>query len=326
MVVPGSQQVKAAGRAEGLDQVFIDAGFEWREAGCSMCLGMNPDILSPGERCASHLEPQLRGPAGHGRPHPPGQPGDGRRRRDRRPLRRHPRLEDGGTKPWSPFTTHTGKVAAALPRRRRHRPDHPGSYLKRIERTGFGAVPLRLRWRQAIRTSCSTSTAYRRRQRPGRRPTTSAAARRASTRRGRCSRLRLQGDHRAVVRRHLPQQLRPRSACCWSELPEEQCEQLSRRAEGEPGLRADHRPGEPDVVRRPRHSTYTFEIDPFRKHCLLNGLDDIGLTLDHEQDITAFEATRPAWLPTTTTPTSSSPSAPGNRSRGALIGTGRPRT
>ena len=53
MVVPGSQAVKAQAEAEGLDRIFIEAGFDWREPGCSMCLGMNPDILSPGERCAS---------------------------------------------------------------------------------------------------------------------------------------------------------------------------------------------------------------------------------------------------------------------------------
>jgi len=53
MVVPGSQSVKRAAEGEGLDQVFLNAGFEWREAGCSMCLGMNPDTLQPGERCAS---------------------------------------------------------------------------------------------------------------------------------------------------------------------------------------------------------------------------------------------------------------------------------
>jgi 3-isopropylmalate/(R)-2-methylmalate dehydratase large subunit len=52
MVVPGSSTVKQQAEAEGLDRVFREAGFDWREAGCSMCLGMNPDILKPGERCA----------------------------------------------------------------------------------------------------------------------------------------------------------------------------------------------------------------------------------------------------------------------------------
>jgi 3-isopropylmalate/(R)-2-methylmalate dehydratase large subunit len=66
MVVPGSAQVKLAAEAEGLDQVFSEAGFEWRDAGCSMCLGMNPDILSPGERCASTSNRNFEGRQGTG--------------------------------------------------------------------------------------------------------------------------------------------------------------------------------------------------------------------------------------------------------------------
>jgi 3-isopropylmalate/(R)-2-methylmalate dehydratase large subunit len=66
MVVPGSQQVKADAEAEGLDGVFRAAGFEWREAGCSMCLGMNPDILIEGERCASTSNRNFEGRQGKG--------------------------------------------------------------------------------------------------------------------------------------------------------------------------------------------------------------------------------------------------------------------
>ena len=66
MVVPGSGLVKAAAEAEGLDEVFRAAGFEWREAGCSMCLGMNPDILAPGERCASTSNRNFEGRQGPG--------------------------------------------------------------------------------------------------------------------------------------------------------------------------------------------------------------------------------------------------------------------
>jgi 3-isopropylmalate/(R)-2-methylmalate dehydratase large subunit len=66
MVVPGSQQVKAQAEAEGLDRVFRDAGFDWRVAGCSMCLGMNPDILAPGERCASTSNRNFEGRQGRG--------------------------------------------------------------------------------------------------------------------------------------------------------------------------------------------------------------------------------------------------------------------
>jgi 3-isopropylmalate/(R)-2-methylmalate dehydratase large subunit len=66
MVVPGSEQVRAQAEAEGLDRVFTAAGFDWRTAGCSMCLGMNPDILAPGERCASTSNRNFEGRQGRG--------------------------------------------------------------------------------------------------------------------------------------------------------------------------------------------------------------------------------------------------------------------
>jgi 3-isopropylmalate/(R)-2-methylmalate dehydratase large subunit len=66
MVVPGSQAVKRAAEQEGLHRIFLDAGFEWRESGCSMCLGMNPDILQPGERCASTSNRNFEGRQGRG--------------------------------------------------------------------------------------------------------------------------------------------------------------------------------------------------------------------------------------------------------------------
>jgi 3-isopropylmalate/(R)-2-methylmalate dehydratase large subunit len=65
-VVPGSATVKRQAEAEGLDKIFVDAGFEWRRAGCSMCLGMNPDILAPGERCASTSNRNFEGRQGAG--------------------------------------------------------------------------------------------------------------------------------------------------------------------------------------------------------------------------------------------------------------------
>ena len=66
MVVPGSFAVKRQAEAEGLDRIFVDAGFDWREAGCSMCLGMNPDILEPGQRCASTSNRNFEGRQGKG--------------------------------------------------------------------------------------------------------------------------------------------------------------------------------------------------------------------------------------------------------------------
>ena len=81
-------------------------------------------------------------------------------------------------------------------------------------------------------------------------------------------------------------------------LPEEQCKTIADWANGEPGfgLTIDL---ESQTISDGHGLEYAFEIEPFRKHCLLNGLDDIGLTLDHEDEIAAFEAKRPAWLPTT---------------------------
>jgi 3-isopropylmalate/(R)-2-methylmalate dehydratase large subunit len=66
LVVPGSASVRRQAEDEGLDRIFLDAGFEWRLAGCSMCLGMNPDILAPGERCASTSNRNFEGRQGRG--------------------------------------------------------------------------------------------------------------------------------------------------------------------------------------------------------------------------------------------------------------------
>ena len=81
MVVPGSGLVKEQAEHEGLDKIFIEAGFEWREPGCSMCLAMNADKLEPGERCASTSNRNFEGRQGRGGQHPSGQPRHGRRRR-----------------------------------------------------------------------------------------------------------------------------------------------------------------------------------------------------------------------------------------------------
>ena len=87
MVVPGSQAVKRQAEAEGLDKVFREAGFEWREAGCSMCLGMNPDILMPGQRCASTSNRNFEGRQGKSVTHTPCQSTDGSSDSSNRSLR-----------------------------------------------------------------------------------------------------------------------------------------------------------------------------------------------------------------------------------------------
>ena len=86
MVVPGSGLVKAQAEAEGLDRMFRDAGFEWREPGCSMCLAMNDDRLEPGRALRVDVEPQFRRTPGRGRAHASREPRDGRRGGDRRAI------------------------------------------------------------------------------------------------------------------------------------------------------------------------------------------------------------------------------------------------
>ena len=113
MVVPGSMQVKAQAEQEGLDEVFKAAGFEWREAGCSMCLGMNPDILQPGERCASTSNRNFEGRQGQGRPHAPREPADGGRGGCRGAFRGRPGVEPVSGKPggvWQQEDVVTGFI------------------------------------------------------------------------------------------------------------------------------------------------------------------------------------------------------------------------
>ena len=196
MVVPGSAQVKAQAEAEGLDEVFRAAGFDWRSAGCSMCLGMNPDILSPGRALRLDLEPQLRGPPGQGRAHAPGL---ARRWPPRRRSRAASSTSGSGAERWSRWTIIEGDGLGARPRRRRHRPDHPEAVPEAGRAHRLRRVPLlRLDPRRRDRARAEPD--------PGRR----AQLRLRLVARARAlgaPGLRLRGDHRALVRRHLLRQL-----------------------------------------------------------------------------------------------------------------------
>ena len=143
LVVPGSARVRLAAEAEGLDQVFTAAGAQWRNAGCSMCMGMNPDKLSTGQRSASTSQPQLRGTSGAGRAHAPGLAAGRRGHRRARPprLARRPvgltRTAVGDSQPW---TSSPCTPVAPLPLRFSNVDTDqiiPGEYLKRITRHGY---------------------------------------------------------------------------------------------------------------------------------------------------------------------------------------------
>ena len=181
----------------------LDAGAEWRSAGCSMCLGMNPDQLAPGRAQRVDVEPQLRGPPGQGRPHPPGLPAG--RGRHRRPAaaRRPPPSRGGPDVDGRLHHPHRHRRPAA-PQQRRHRPDHPG----RLPQAGDAH---RLRRRAVLglarTTRRSSSTPPVRRglgagRRPGLRHRFVARARRLGA-----DGLRLPRGDLLAVRRHLPWQL-----------------------------------------------------------------------------------------------------------------------
>ena len=133
LVVPGSMRVRFQAEAEGLDKVFTAAGAEWRSAGCSMCLGMNPDQLAPGERSASTSNRNFEG-----------RQGKGGRTHLVSPLvaaatavRGTLQLAGGPETDGRPFTTHTG---IGVPLRRSNVDTDqiiPAVYLKRVTRTGF---------------------------------------------------------------------------------------------------------------------------------------------------------------------------------------------
>ncbi len=188
LVVPGSARVRLAAEAEGLDKVFAAAGAQWRNAGCSMCMGMNPDKLAAGQRSASTSQPQLRGPAGPGRAHAPRVAAGRRRHRRRSATSPRPptcgltRTVVGDTA-MEKFTVHTGR---ALPLRRSNVDTDqiiPGEYLKRITRHGYEDA-LFADWRRSPTSSSTTRrTPASRCWWPG---PSSAPARRASTRCGRC--------------------------------------------------------------------------------------------------------------------------------------------
>ena len=208
MVVPGSERVKAAAEREGLDRIFREAGFEWREPGCSMCLGMNPDILHPGQAIGVDEQSQFRRPAGSRRAHSPGQPGDGGGGGHPRPLRRRARL--GATADGAVSRAPRPRRAAAAPRRR-HRSDHPEAVPEEHRAHRLRPVPVQrlALWagRQAdggVRPERpAVSRAHDPRDRRQLRLRLVSRTCRVGARR-----LRLSRRHRAVVRRHLPHQRR----------------------------------------------------------------------------------------------------------------------
>ena len=284
LVVPGLPRGEGAGRGRGPRRASSPPpASSGASPGCSMCLAMNPDKLAPGERCASTSEPQLRGPPGPRRAHPPRLARRRRRHRRRRPLRRPDRPGLTGDRDESRAHRHRHR-RAARPLRRRHRPDHPA----RLAEAGRAH---RLRRRACspsgatTATSSSTTSAYAGATHPGRRP---------ELRHRLVARARRLGDHGlrlrrrdlAPLRRHLPQQLhqeRPRAG----RRRADDVERPHAAAPSRP-TRRSRSPSTSNAARsrrRPRPRASSSRSTPPRSTASSKGLDDIGLTLRHDDEI-----------------------------------------
>ena len=262
-----------------------------------MCLGMNPDQLAPGERVRVHLQPQLRGPAGQGRPHPPGLAAG--RRGHRRP--RHPELAlrpDPSTckepSRMEKFSSHTG---TALPLRRSNVDTDqiiPAVYLKRVTRTGF-EDGLFAAWRNDP-DFVLNQPGVRRRDDPGRRARTSAPDPRASTPSGRCrttaSRSSSASRFGDIFRGNSG-----KAGLLIAAVDQKIIEELWDFVEANPGQPIDRRPRE--------EQTITSRGERRLRDRRLHPLAAAGGSGRHRSDpaargrITAYEADRPSFLPRT---------------------------
>jgi 3-isopropylmalate dehydratase len=344
MIVPGSGLVKEQAEAEGLDKIFLDAGFEFREAGCSMCLGMNPDILSPKERCASTSNRNFEGRQGaQGRTHLmsplmaaaaaiTGKLTDVRklanhaivpvaRRSSPEPLEVKPEVDERvetdddereiiGDQPQDndvPHTTNTlaEHTPAGLPKLTTHRGiaaplDRanvdtdaiiPKQFLKTIKRTGLGSA-LFYSWR--FNDDGTEKSDFVLNQEPYRHAKI----------------LVVTGENFGCgsSREHAPWALldfgikiviAPSYADIFFNntfkngmLPivisnKSDLNAIAAEARGGREIEVDV-PNQ--IIKKADGETIcAFEVDEFRKHCLVNGLDDIGLTMQKDEKIRAFE-------------------------------------
>lgn len=336
MVVPGSGVVKKQAEAEGLDKVFRESGFDWREPGCSMCLGMNPDRVGPQQRCAStsnrnfedrqgvqartHLmSPAMAAAAAVAgtlkdvrtllRPSSEnkgnGAPTNSLSFNQREFIPAEPATEapvavSGGAAGFASFTTLDSAIAAPF---RRENVDTdcilPKQFLKTIKRTGLGkAAFFGIRYEDDGETELNTFVLN---QEPYR-----------------AAEVLVTGENFGCgsSREHAPWALLDFGIRCViapsiadifynncfknSMLPiiltKDKVEVLMADAEEKRKLTIDL---PQQRVIRDNGEAIHFEVDGFRKHCLVNGLDDIGLTMQKRELITAFEATRSArhpWL------------------------------
>ena len=329
MVVPGSGVVKDQAEAEGLDTILVEAGFDWREPGCSMCLAMNPDKLLPQERCASTSNRNFEGRQGNGgRTHlvSPAMAAAAAITGNLADVRKMSIAEDvgtgvkdskefldegdvvapmpkkgagsaaGGSGGMPSFTTLKGKAAALDLQNIDTDMIIPKQFLKTIKRTGLGVSAF---YEMRYNEDGSERDDF----------VLNKPAYRDST-------ILVAGDNFGCgsSREHAPWAINDFGIRCVIstsfadiffnncfkngmlpiKLPEAQVRELMADADAGGELEVDLAE---QVIKRPDGSEIAFDVDPFRKNCLLNGLDDIGLTLQKADKIGAFEETRSKEFP-----------------------------
>jgi 3-isopropylmalate dehydratase len=338
MVVPGSGLVKQHAEAEGLDTIFKRAGFDWREAGCSMCLGMNPDQLAPGERCASTSNRNFEGRQGAGgRTHlvSPAMAAaaalSGKLTDVRKLL--GSRAETGAPplKQASPYEFFTDPVLPPPePQPLTHTSSAPSGELPPPSSSGVEkfvivkgvAAPLHIAnvdtdkiipkqfLKTLKRTGLSNALFYALRFDPKTGEKTAFVLNRAPYDQARILVVSEPNFGCGSSREHAAWSLNDFGIRCVIapsfgeifrnnamqngmlplQLPQAECKELAADAEAGVELEVDLEKQE--VRRENGKPAIRFTVDPFRRHCLLNGLDDIALTLQKEEAIAAFEQRR----------------------------------
>lgn len=328
MIVPGSGLVKQQAEAEGLDKIFLKAGFDWREPGCSMCLGMNPDQLKPQERCASTSNRNFEGRQGkQGRTHlvspamaaaaaitgkftdvremVPELPAEIKAPSDwwnygpplpAAPAFSFPETDTDSTGEGSggrPGLKKVQGIAAPLDIQNVDTDKIiPSVYLKTVKRSGLGVGCFaEIRYLEDGKTE---NPDFVLNQEPFRQ-----------------AKILICGDNFGCgsSREHAPWAIKDLGIMCLVStsfadiffnncfkngmlpivLPEKEVRHLMADAEAKQELEVDL---EKQTILRANGETISFDVDPFRKHCLIHGLDDIGLTLSKEDQILKFEAHR----------------------------------
>ncbi|GAA5839259.1 hypothetical protein JCM11251_006021 [Rhodosporidiobolus azoricus] len=344
MVVPGSGLVKAQAEQEGLDRILSEAGFDWREAGCSMCLGMNPDMLTPGQRCASTSNRNFEGRQGPGgRTHLmspamaaaaaiAGHLADAREYAQAHSPTIKPSVdivpEDeevistkqtvdaaddgvaqsaGAPEVSPPVTTAAAGMpkfevvsGVAAPLERANIDTDliiPARFLKTIKRTGLGvSVFASLRYNPDGSENPDFIL-----NKPGYRESkilvVSGGNFGCGSSREHAPWALLDFGIRTVISSSFADIFNNnmyKNGSLPVVLPEEQIAVLIEDAKAGLHLAVDL---PKQVVRRTNGDEYPFQVDAFRKHCLVNGLDEISLTLEHEEEIAAYEKKRSAEWP-----------------------------